>query len=304
MTYTPNPGFAGADPFTYQAVDGQGGIATGTVTVQVNALSLLTINLTGSGIGAVTDGNGLTCPSVCSANYEQDTVVTLSPTADTGSTFTGWSGAGCSGTTDCVVTMDQAQQVTATFEIDAPPPASVTVTLRNGENGYTGTQDAFIRGSNPDAPRGKTSLITWTTKGEKSALVQFDNVFGNGADQVPIGATITSATLTLEIYDDGIAAEVYEVAVDWTEDETFNSFGGEPDVQADELGPLVGAPGGTVPTGALILDVTTSLSTWANNPTANRGWIFRPTGTNPVRGRSSEYSTISQRPLLSVTYVP
>ncbi len=101
-----------------------------------------------------------------------------------------------------------------------------------------------------------------------------------------------------------VVIEVYEVAVDWTEDETFNSFGGEPDVQADELGPLVSAPGGTVPTGALILDVTTSLSTWANTPTENRGWIFRPTGTRPVRGRSSEYSTISLRPLLSVTYVP
>ena len=127
-------------------------------------------------------------------------------------------------------------------------------------------------------------------------------MFGNGADQVPIGATITFATLNLEVYDDGIAAEMYEVAVDWTEDETFNSFGGEPDVQAEELGPLVSAPGGTVPTGALVLDVTTSLNTWATNPTANRGWIFRPTGTTPVRARSSEYGTISLRPQLSVTY--
>jgi len=79
---------------------------------------------------------------------------------------------------------------------------------------------------------------------------------------------------------------------------------GDPDVQADELGPLVGAPGGTVSTGALILDVTNSLSTWANTPTDNRGWIFRPTGANLVKARSSEYTTISLRPLLSVTYVP
>ena len=264
----------------------------------------LTVTLGGSGSGTVTDGGALTCPTSCTADYNYNTSVTITATADPGSVFTGWSGAGCTSTGSCLVTMDQAQQVTATFELDAPPPASVTLTFRNGENGYTGTQDAFIRGSNPDTPRGKASLLTWTTKGDKSALVQFDNVFGNGPDQVPIGATITSATLTLEVYDDGIAAEVYEVAVDWTEDETFNSFGGEPDVQADELGPLVSAPGGTVPTGTLMLDVTSSLSTWANNPTANRGWIFRPTGATPVRARSSEYSIISLRPLLSVTYVP
>jgi uncharacterized repeat protein (TIGR02543 family) len=43
--------------------------------------------------------------------------VTLTASADTGSTFTGWGGA-CSGTANCVVTMDAAKTVTATFTLD------------------------------------------------------------------------------------------------------------------------------------------------------------------------------------------
>jgi len=39
VTYTPNAGFAGTDSFTYEVSDGQGGTATGTVTVTVNAVA-------------------------------------------------------------------------------------------------------------------------------------------------------------------------------------------------------------------------------------------------------------------------
>ena len=49
------------------------------------------------GAGTVT-GSGITCPSACSSAYAPGTMVTLTATANTGSTFTGWSGGGCSGT--------------------------------------------------------------------------------------------------------------------------------------------------------------------------------------------------------------
>jgi hypothetical protein len=50
--------------------------------------------------------------------------VTLTPTADAGSTFTGWSGA-CTGTGTCTVTMDQDRAVTATFDVAAQTPRSL-----------------------------------------------------------------------------------------------------------------------------------------------------------------------------------
>ena len=51
------------------------------------------------------------------AAYDYNTSVTLTAAAATGSTFTGWSGAGCSGTGACTVTMDAAKNVTANFTL-------------------------------------------------------------------------------------------------------------------------------------------------------------------------------------------
>jgi hypothetical protein len=80
---------------------------------------LLTVDVTpGQGSGSViSDVGAIDCPTTCTDTYTQPTVVTLSATADPGSNFAGWSGAGCSGSGNCVVTMDQAHTVTATFTV-------------------------------------------------------------------------------------------------------------------------------------------------------------------------------------------
>ena len=77
----------------------------------------LTVSRDGTGYGSVSSTPaGIVCGTDCSETYNYGTVVTLIATADTGSTFTGWSGA-CSGTAACVVTMDAAKSVTATFMV-------------------------------------------------------------------------------------------------------------------------------------------------------------------------------------------
>jgi hypothetical protein len=76
---------------------------------------LLEVSRTGSGSGQVTSSPaGIICGGDCSETYDYGTVVTLTAVADTGSTFAGWGGA-CSGMGSCVVTMDGAKSVTATF---------------------------------------------------------------------------------------------------------------------------------------------------------------------------------------------
>ena len=45
----------------------------------------------------------------------------LTAAAATGSTFSGWSGEGCSGAGTCVVTMNAAQTVTANFTLNTYP---------------------------------------------------------------------------------------------------------------------------------------------------------------------------------------
>jgi hypothetical protein len=76
----------------------------------------LTVTLAGGGSGTVTSQpSGISCGTTCAADFPLATVVTLTAKSDQGSTFTGWSGAGCSGTGTCVVTMNAAASVVATF---------------------------------------------------------------------------------------------------------------------------------------------------------------------------------------------
>ncbi|CAK0745986.1 hypothetical protein CCP3SC5AM1_1320001 [Gammaproteobacteria bacterium] len=91
---------------------------TVTATFNANATTyLLEVTKAGTGTGKVTSNPaGITCGSDCNENYSSGTSVTLTAAAETGSSFAGWSGGGCSGTAaTCVVTMNAAKTVTATF---------------------------------------------------------------------------------------------------------------------------------------------------------------------------------------------
>jgi hypothetical protein len=89
----------------------------------------LTVVPAGTGSGTVTSSPaGINCGIDCSEAYATGTEVTLTATAASGSTFSGWSGD-CAGTGACKVTMSQARNVTATFakEPATTPPGTVSV---------------------------------------------------------------------------------------------------------------------------------------------------------------------------------
>ena len=95
----------------------------------------LSVSLAGTGSGSVS-GSGISCPNTCANNYAGGTVVTLTALPSAGSTFTGWSGGGCTGTGTCVVTMSSDQSVTATFTASGPPPQqTLTVSLAGTGSG-------------------------------------------------------------------------------------------------------------------------------------------------------------------------
>ncbi len=77
----------------------------------------LTVNKAGTGTGSVTCDGG-----ACAAKYVKGTKVALAASAASGSTFSGWSGGGCSGTGGCTVTIEADTTVTATFTADPTPP--------------------------------------------------------------------------------------------------------------------------------------------------------------------------------------
>jgi hypothetical protein len=83
----------------------------------------LTVSKEGTGSGTVTSSpSGIDCGDDCTEDYAADTVVTLSVVAADGSNFIGWSGGGCSGAGACEVTMNTAQNVVATFDVEEVEP--------------------------------------------------------------------------------------------------------------------------------------------------------------------------------------
>ena len=99
------------------------------------AFDCLTVAKSGTGFGTVTSfPAGIDCGSDCSERYASGTV-TLSATAASGSTFTGWSGP-CGGTgTTCQITTGAPRSLTATFATAAAPSNFlVTNTLDSGPN--------------------------------------------------------------------------------------------------------------------------------------------------------------------------
>jgi hypothetical protein len=86
----------------------------------------LTVALAGTGSGTV-KGAGIACPGTCSKSYSAGSTVTLTATPKSGSSFSSWSGGGCSGTKACTLKMGSDRSVTATFAANppaAPPPGS------------------------------------------------------------------------------------------------------------------------------------------------------------------------------------
>src|SRR5581483_9771323 len=84
----------------------------------------LDVTKSGTGSGTVTSSPaGINCGSTCSYAFPSGTTVTLTAASAVGSVFSGWSGA-CSGTGSCVVTMNSATSVTASFSL---VPETLTV---------------------------------------------------------------------------------------------------------------------------------------------------------------------------------
>ena len=99
------------------------------ISLKESQQSGLPLSVVVSGNGTVVSSpSGIDCPgTACTAEYSIETLVTLTATPNSGSTFSEWSD-GCTGTaTTCVVNPEIAPNVTATFIKIPPPPVSLSV---------------------------------------------------------------------------------------------------------------------------------------------------------------------------------
>jgi hypothetical protein len=151
---------------------------------------------------------GIDCGSTCSASFDYNTAVTLTAAAATGSTFTRWSGSGCSGTGSCTVTMNGTKSVTATFTSLPPPSVPTLVSPAN---------KALVTDYTPRLDWNASSVPAETT---------FDYY------QVQVATDVAFTLIVAEAEADGVANSEFTPASDLTSNTThywrvrsYNTYG-------------------------------------------------------------------------------
>jgi hypothetical protein len=150
----------------------------------------LSVNLAGNGTGSVqSTPAAIDCGDVCANNFAYNTSVTLTATPDVGADFTGWSGGGCSGTSDCVLKLTDDVTVTATFvDVTAPEltltqPTAFFVGARSVDVAWT-VDDVGGSGVDHIQAQWQRRLVGGGTFSAWKGEVGWDNLTG---DQVTLG---------------------------------------------------------------------------------------------------------------------
>ncbi|MCW5844141.1 MAG: tandem-95 repeat protein, partial [Caldilinea sp.] len=152
----------------------------GDATVTANYTRIrypLTVARSGNGTGYVTSSPaGINCGATCTANYDSDTLVTLDAVSALGSTFSGWSGEGCTGTGACQVTMDGAKSVTANFTLGTNV---LSVSLAGSGGGSVSSYPAgIVCGADCSEDYGYNALVSLTATPDSTST--FDGWSGAG----------------------------------------------------------------------------------------------------------------------------
>ncbi len=113
---------------------------TAIFTANQSSSTTLTVTKYGTGQGTITsDLADINCGYTCNSNFTTNSIVMLTATADSNSTFTGWSGDDCSGNYSvCQVVMSASKNVTATFTPNQPSPTSAHL-VNISTRAYTST---------------------------------------------------------------------------------------------------------------------------------------------------------------------
>ena len=173
-----------------------------TLTVDESRLAIakfsplyaLTVARAGAGTGEVTsEPAGIACGATCAADLVEGTVVTLSAVPSATSVFAGWSGA-CSGMAACVVPMDAAQAVTATFvrgyNVSVSMSGGAIGTVTGGSTGQWGRARSRAPRDPPRAAARSSRAVTPSPSTPRPAIASCSR--GGPAAGAPASATARS----------------------------------------------------------------------------------------------------------------
>ncbi|MCA9246064.1 MAG: DNRLRE domain-containing protein [Planctomycetales bacterium] len=187
---------------------------------------------------------------------------------------------------------------------DPPPDLSETVMFQQGADGYVGAADTFLQEGAPNAENSAAASINidgLDLGGAVQGLLRFDDLFGPGAGQIPLAATLNSATLELRVTNPGGAIELHRMLQPWSDTESWNARVAGIQTDDSEAAAAADATTGAVGVGTLAIDVTASLAAWQANPAQNFGWALLPTAVDGVDFDSSEGAV---HPKLTVNFDP
>jgi hypothetical protein len=159
----------------------------------------LTVSRNGAGNGTVTSAPvGISCGSTCFATYQHGTQVTLTAAADASSSFAGWSGGGCSGTGTCVVMMDQARTITATFTLIN---ADIVETEPNDTIGTANGVPVPTRFAG-SAPSGDVDVVSISLGSQTPVRIQTFDATGTGCASIDTVIRLLNADGSQRAFDD------------------------------------------------------------------------------------------------------
>ena len=190
------------------------------------------------------------------------------------------------------------------------------MTLQQGLEGYSGTQDTMINLWEPDTNYGASPTLQWRANGTdgpvRKILIRFD------LSALPADAIIDGGQLCLydyaETQDFGSAEiAIHRLQRDWQPMEaTWKLATAQlPWQQPGAAGPLDRADAATdvlpmdaaAPPGWRCFDVSADLKAWTTNGVENHGWILEPSADYSLfLVAASEYTNPSQRPRLTLRY--
>jgi|GEM_PF-2920496 len=182
-------------------------------------------------------------------------------------------------------------------------------TFQENVDGYVGTVDTMLQqlsggaGSGHDADHSSAAELSVDdddpigSGGDSQVLLRFDSIFGNGTGQIPLGSTILSATVTVQVTNPGSGLSIHRMLSNWTETDTWNTLANGVQANGVEASAAVdlsigaGNNATNISTGTRALDVTASVQAWSAGAD-NNGWVLLPLagGTNGVDFYASEES--------------
>ncbi len=176
-----------------------------------------------------------------------------------------------------------------------------TLAFQQGVNGYTQASDTEIWALAPNTileSNANASSDANNDGGESQVLLKFEDIFGEGAGQVPLGSRIVLARLEVSAFDQGSTVHLHRMLVPFNSAATWNSLvagvsadGVEASRHKDSLtfGKIAAN------TSTVLFDVTDTVQRWCSGK-PNYGWVFINTGGNGWDFYTSDHEDAKQRP--------